>query len=210
MKKKVFIFDFDGTIVNSMEKFADVAALVMPKRLEIDAATARRLYIETSGLPFHEQLEVLFPGNPANEETALEFEKTKLEGYFDEPLFDDAAETIEYLRKKGIKSVVSSNNFMNLVEEYVANAGVKFDMVLGFKEGFAKGQDHFAYVEKRLGISRDEMAFVGDSIKDGERARDFGIDFIAKEGTFKAEDFLANFPGARVMSKLSDLKGLCS
>lgn len=206
MKKKAFIFDFDGTLVDSMQNFADIAARAMSKRLKIDQNTARRLYIETSGLPFHEQLEVLFPGNLANKETAAEFEKAKLEGYFDEPLFDDAKETIAHLRHLGAKAIVSSNNFQHLVERYVGNTGVSFDMVLGFKDGFSKGRDHFAHVEKSFGIVRQEMAFVGDSIKDGERAKEFGIEFIAKEGTFTKKEFMDAFPGTRVIKNLSELK----
>ena len=58
------------------------------------STTARRLYLETSGIPFFQQLEVIFPNDPANAATAEEFERIKLEGYFDEPLFDDAADTV--------------------------------------------------------------------------------------------------------------------
>ncbi|MBI4126512.1 MAG: HAD family hydrolase, partial [Deltaproteobacteria bacterium] len=48
MKKKVIIFDFDGTLVDSMNDFADVAASVMPRHFPVDAETAKRLYIESS------------------------------------------------------------------------------------------------------------------------------------------------------------------
>jgi phosphoglycolate phosphatase-like HAD superfamily hydrolase len=206
--KQAIVFDFDGTIVDSMNAFADIAADVMPRRLKIDAQTARRLYFETSGIPFFQQLEVLFPGDSNNEWVAQEFEKIKKEGYLQEPLFEDAPETVASLRDKGIKTIVSSNNFQNLVDEFVGKADIEFDLVLGFRDGFAKGVDHFRHIEHHLGIPRERMAFVGDSLKDGERAASYGIEFIAKEGFFTRQQFTAQFPEARVISNLSELPGM--
>lgn len=206
--KKVLVFDFDGTIVNSMEAFADVAAEVMPKYFPIDRETARRRYLETSGLPFFQQLEVIFPGNPSNKRAAEEFEKKKLENYFEKPLYEDAAETLRHLREKGIKVVVSSNNFQELVDRFVEQTGIAFDMVLGFRPNFAKGADHFAHIMREMNCKHDEVAFVGDSLKDGERACDFGIDFIGKKGIFSESEFKRNFPDTEVISTLADLKKL--
>ena len=203
-----FVFDFDGTIVDSMSAFADIAAHVMPRRLPIDAATARRRYLETSGIPFFQQLELLFPNHAANAATAEEFEATKLAGYFDEPLFDDAAETIRHLRERGVKVAVSSNNFQELVDRFVEKAGIAFDLVCGFREGFAKGEDHFAYIERRFGLPRGQIAFVGDSLKDGDRAAASGVAFIGKTGIFTRGQFAERFPEARVIERLSELKGI--
>lgn len=202
------VFDFDGTIVDSMNTFADIASKVMPKRLNIDPVTARQKYFETSGLPFFQQLEVIFPGDPANKETAEEYERLKLEGYFEEPLFDDAEETVCSLRASGLKVAVSSNNFQHLVDRFVDRRGIAFDMVLGFKDGFAKGADHFRHIETELNIPREKIVFVGDSIKDGERAHQYGVGFIAKEGIFTREQFESRFPEAPVISNLSELKGM--
>lgn len=203
---KAVVFDFDGTIVDSMNAFADIAADVMPRRLNIDTKTARRLYLETSGIPFFQQLEVLFPGDPNNGWVAEEFEKIKKEGYLREPLFEDAPTTVSALREKGIKTIVSSNNFQNLVDEFVGTADIEFDLVLGFREGFAKGADHFSHIEQRLNVPRERMTFVGDSLKDGERAGSYGIEFIAKEGFFTREQFTKKFPDCTVISNLSELK----
>ena len=205
-KPDVIVFDFDGTIVNSMEAFADIAAKVMPRHHPIDSTTARRLYLETSGIPFFQQLEVIFPNDPANAATAEEFERIKLEGYFDEPLFDDAADTVGALRAMGMKAVVSSNNFQELVDRFVAGCGIEFDMVCGFRDGFAKGADHFRHIEKSFGVEPGQVAFVGDSLKDGERARGSNIPFIAKTGIFTREQFMEKFPDARVISALSELR----
>lgn len=203
---RVVVFDFDGTLVDSMSAFADIAARVMPRRHPVDAATARRLYLETSGLPFFQQLETLFPGDPANRATAEEFERAKIERYFDEPLCDGAAETVAHLRERGVKVAVSSNNFQGQVDRFVGQTGIAFDLVLGFRQGFAKGADHFRHIEETLGVPREAITFVGDSLKDGERARDCGVRFIGKTGIFTREQFSAKFPEARVISTLAELK----
>lgn len=206
MSTKVVVFDFDGTIVNSMEAFADIAARVMPGHYQIDSTTARRRYIETSGIPFFEQIEAIFPNHPANAAAADEFERAKLKGYFEEPLFDDAAETIRHLKEQGIKVAVSSNNFQHLVDRFVGQTGIELDVVMGFKDGFAKGADHFAHIERVLGVDRSRITFVGDSLKDAERAADYGVDFIGKEGIFSRDEFHAKYPEVPVIRNLAELK----
>ncbi|MBT3181287.1 MAG: HAD hydrolase-like protein [Deltaproteobacteria bacterium] len=205
---KAIIFDFDGTIVDSMEAFADIASEVIPKHYGTSKEEARKLYIKTSGLPFFQQLEQIFPDHPANATAAEEYENTKKKDYLDKPAFDDVLSAIEELKKHGIKTIVSSNNFQELVDTHVDKIGVQFDMVLGFKENFAKGEDHFAHIEDALKIRRDEMIFVGDSIKDGERAKTSGISFIGREGTFDASDFKREFPEVTTISTLSELKNI--
>lgn len=206
--KSAVIFDFDGTIVDSMNAFAEIASKVMPKRLNIDPATARQKYFETSGLPFFQQLEAIFPGDPANKETAEEYERLKLEGYFEEPLFDDALDTVSCLRERGLRVAVSSNNFQHLVDEFVERKGMEFDMVLGFRDGFAKGADHFRHLEHSFRVPKGEIVFVGDSLKDGERAEQYGVNFIAKEGIFTRKQFEESFPGTIVISELAELKDI--
>jgi len=202
------VFDFDGTLVDSMEVFADIAADIMPKYYPIDFNEARASYIKTSGLPFFQQLEVLFPGHKANAKTAEEFERTKLDGYFERPLFDDVRETLKDLRNRGIKVVVSSNNFQELVDEFVKRSCIEMDLVLGFRKNFAKGADHFEEIAKVFEIDKGEILFVGDSLKDAEKAESFGLDFVGKEGTFSRAQFVEAFHGIRTISKLSELNAI--
>ena len=203
--KKVLVFDFDGTIVDSMGTFAKIASHVMPKYYDIDYAKAHRLYLTTSGIPFFQQLEVIFPGNPMNTKAAHEYETIKKESYFEQRVFEDAAPAIKALRQKNIKAVVSSNNFQDLVDRFVKKIGIEFDMVLGYRNNFAKGADHFKHIIKEIKCRPEEMTFVGDSLKDGERAGDFGIDFIAKEGIFTKEEFENHLPQVKVIKSLTEL-----
>lgn len=208
LAKEVVIFDFDGTIVDSMQAFADIAAHVIPKYYSMDAQTARRKYLETSGIPFFQQLEVLFPNDESNDIAADEFERIKKKDFMSKPAYSGTRETLENLRKRGIKTVVSSNNFQELVDPHVEKLGIIFDIVLGFKTNFAKGKDHFAYIEKVLNVQKEKMLFVGDSIKDGERAESFGIDFIGKTGTFTKDEFKSKFPNSEIINDIIELQDI--
>ncbi len=208
--KRAILFDFDGTLVDSMETFADIAAEVMPRHLPIERARAREQYRATSGLPFFQQLELLFPGNAANAAAAEDFEREKLVGYYERPLFADAVDTLATLRERGIAVGVSSNNFQELVDRFVARAGLPLDFVLGFRPGFAKGAAHFAHIVETLGCARDALLFVGVSLHDGEKAGDAGIDFVGRTGTFTRADFAEHFPETPVIATLAELPALLS
>lgn len=206
---QVVVMDFDGTLVDTMGGFADVAADVLQRWYGTDRAMARRQYIETSGIPFRHQLEILHPGDLRNDLAAVDFEEGKLAGFFAETFSPDAVEAVASLRARGFYVVVSSNNYQVLVDEFCArHDGVVFDLVLGARENFYKGADHFRVVERRFGASPSEMVFVGDSLKDAERAISCGVAFVAKVGTFTREEFEARFPGVRTIERLTELLGI--
>lgn len=209
MRTKAYLFDFDGTLVDTMKGFADIAARVIHDfHPEISFEQARARYLETSGNPFHQQLEIIVPGHPTNSEKARIFEETKKEGFFKSQFTDEVRYTIETLRKRGHVVGVASNNFQELIDEFIDNEKITFDVVLGYRQGFEKGKQHFDYVMKHFGLSRDEMTFVGDSLKDAEKAFDNGLHFVGLCGTFKREDFLRVRPDIVTINTIPELLDL--
>ncbi len=190
-KTKAYLFDFDGTLVDTMKGFADIAARVINQfHPEISFETARRKYLETSGNPFFQQLEIILPNHPTNAEKAQIFEESKKEGFFNSEFTNEVRYTIEKLRARGHVVGVASNNFQELIDEFIENEGLEFDIVLGFRDGFEKGKQHFDYVMNEFSLSRDDLTFVGDSLKDAEKAFANNINFIGLCGTFTRDDFL--------------------
>src|SRR5262245_40281058 len=106
---RVVMFDLDGTLVDTMSAFADLAADVMTARHGTDRAEARRRYLETSGIPFQHQLEVIHPADPSNQAASDEFERRKRAVCDTTPMDDDTISGLEALRVLGYKLVVSSN-----------------------------------------------------------------------------------------------------
>ena len=205
---KAVVFDFDGTLVDTMQSFADTAADVMSTTYAISFADARRRYLETSGIPFFQQLEVIFPDDSRNEASAAEFERRKLEAFFEESFDDDVRNTLARLRVEGIKVAVSSNNFQHLIERFVDRDDVQFDAVLGCKENFFKGKDHFEWLRSNLDLGADDILFVGDSLMDAVRAKESGVAFVGRTGTFTAEAFTDAHPGIPTIDRLAELQNV--
>jgi phosphoglycolate phosphatase len=190
MSKRAFLFDFDGTLVDTMDGFADIAARVINEfHPEMSFAEARANYLKTSGAPFYQQCEILFPNDTTNADKVKIFEEEKQHGFFMQKFSNDVKLGINGLRKRGDIAGVSSNNFQELIDKFVKREDLVFDIVLGLRDGFQKGKDHFEFVMNKFSLSREELTFVGDSLKDAEKAFANGIKFIGKCGTFKKEDF---------------------
>lgn len=190
---RAVLFDFDGTLVDTMGDFADLAGALIAEAHGWTVAEGRAAYLRTSGIPFFQQLEVLFPGHPGNAALVDTFETGKLRFYEGRGLLPDVPGAITALRALGVRTVVSSNNYTEVVEQFLATQDVAFDLVLGFGGGQAKGEPHFARTLAELGLARSELLFVGDSVRDAELALGAGLAFVGRRGTAPPEAFHARF-----------------
>jgi phosphoglycolate phosphatase-like HAD superfamily hydrolase len=121
---------------------------------------------------------------------------------------EDTRSGLAALRAQGIKLVLSSNTGQKLVDEFVAREGFAFDLALGFGGGMAKGGPHVDRTVRALAAPRAEILFVGDSLKDGDLARDAGVHFVGRLGTFDASAFEHYFPGVLTIHHVAELPGL--
>ena len=94
------------------------------------------------------------------------------------------------MRERGHIAGVTSNNYQYLIEKFIEKEGLKFDIILGLSDSFEKGKDHFELVMKKFSLSKKELIFVGDSLKDLEKALENEINFIGICGIFDRKDFL--------------------
>ncbi|MFX0195216.1 MAG: HAD family hydrolase [Candidatus Hodarchaeota archaeon] len=197
------MLDFDGTVADTMPVLEEIAVKLITKNYGKDRETARKEYIRTTGLPFWQQLELLFPNNPLNYEIAARFEEEKKNRFFDQPLFDDAVETIEQLRQNFIVCV-SSSTLQPLVEQYCQVNKLIIDCILGYRPGFEKGKDHFDYIIKKFDLTYSDLVYVGDSLKDAERAQHNNVVFVGKVGLFSKQEFqeLGNIPTITSLKEL--------
>jgi phosphoglycolate phosphatase-like HAD superfamily hydrolase len=202
---RAVLFDLDGTLIDTMQAFADVAAGVMVTHHGLDRAAARAAYLTTSGIPFFKQLEVIAPGDARNAAAAAEFERDKLIATADVEADAPTVAALRALAARGIRIAVCSNNFQDQVDLFVARCPVALDLALGFGNGLAKGAPHFDRACAQFGCRRDDLVFCGDSLADAELARDGGLRFVARLGTFDAAAFEKVAPGAPAITAIADL-----
>ena len=202
----LLVFDLDGTLVPTMEDYADKAASLMEDAFGTPWAQARSNYFATSGLPFEKQLRQLYPGRDDTDRVADRFEQWK-DGYLQEiELPPESAAILRQWREEGRLIAISSNN----LEVYVTRMAAEWpvDCALGYRphDDYGKGEAHFATLEERFALPRGRFLFVGDSPNDARIAARCGVAFRALlTDAFTVADFLAVDPEAITIRSLASL-----
>jgi phosphoglycolate phosphatase-like HAD superfamily hydrolase len=202
------ILDFDGTVADTMGFLTDTAASLLSGRYGMSEAAARGAYVETSGLPFVQQMEIIFPGDPRNAGTVRDFEGAKRDNLMNFKLYPDAIPAVSAIRQGGVRVCVSSSNMEDLIRELMESRGLRVDLVMGFRPGFEKGRQHFEFARSTLNTELERLVFVGDSHRDGLTAQAAGIRFIARAGLLDAGRIRELLPGVPVVNSLLELPPL--
>jgi phosphoglycolate phosphatase-like HAD superfamily hydrolase len=206
---KAIIFDFDGTLADSMPFLERIGVEMMMKYFEVSKEDATHRYRSTTGLPYEQQVKMNFPDHPECEAAIEEFEKLKKDRIFDQRLFEDTEETVRELNDMGMDVFVSSSTFQPTIEEYFRRLGILdlFRGILGYRPGFEKGADHFNYIHSEYNVQFDDMLFIGDSLKDFERAQGF-CHFIGIVGMFSSDEFKSKGHAGYLTHRLSEIPNL--
>jgi len=203
---RLLVFDLDGTLVPTMEDYADKAASLMEAAFGTPFIQARADYFRTSGLPFEQQLRLLYPDHGDTDAVADHFEAWKDEYLLGIALLPETAALLREWQAGGRRIAISSNN----LDHYVGRmaAGWPVDFALGYRpgEGYGKGEPHFRLLETETGLSRRDMLFVGDSPNDARIAEACGVPFRALlTPAFTATDFQAAVPDVTMIGSLVEL-----
>lgn len=201
----VVMLDLDGTLVDTMDALAALAAeiLHLDHGMPMDEATA--LYLETSGIPFRNQLDLILPGRAGLGKTARAFEHRKATIADSAHLSEARIEALQELRRLGLGITVSSSSAQHFVDAFQRRVGFDFDLVLGYRPGQTKGLRHFDTTCDALNANRDELLFIGDSLLDAELAAGAEVSFIGRLGTFTRDRFSAEHPGVELINDVVEL-----
>ncbi|MGR3317779.1 MAG: HAD hydrolase-like protein [Candidatus Anammoxibacter sp.] len=203
-KVKAVIFDFDGTIADTMPFLTELAVKLMTEAYDISKPEAEKRYLETTGLAFENQIELIFPNHPKNHEVVTTFESRKLEGVFAHPIFSEVIPTLKYFRNRGIKTFICSSTKQEIITKYIMLNKIDdlVDGFFGYKSDSRKGEQ-IDFVLQHYKLQPDEVMFIGDSLKDYDFAKDKKVDFIGLSRIFEKIEFQKK--GLLSVSCLTDL-----
>ena len=187
---KAVIFDFDGTIANTMPFLTGLAVKLMTENYNISNDAAHKRYLETTGLSFADQIGLIFQGHPKNQKVVKAFESIKQKDVYLHPPFPETVPALKYFQRKNIKTFICSSTRQEIITEYTELNNIRdlLEGALGYKSNFGKGEQ-IDFVLKNNELKPDEVLFVGDSLKDFNFAKDKKILFIGITKTFKPNDF---------------------
>jgi phosphoglycolate phosphatase len=112
------------------------------------------------------------------------------------------------LHKHNIRCAVVSNKGDFAVQELIAHYFPKyFDAVVGEKEGVRRkpAPDVVRAVMEKLGSSREECVYIGDSEVDIQTAKNAGTDCISVDWGFREHAYLVEQGAAHIVSSTSEL-----
>lgn len=180
MVKHVFI-DFNGTLLNDIDlchsllnkmlKEQNKELVGIDKYKEIFTFPVKDYYVK-AGIDFNiESFESL--AHKFMDEYVIEYKKCML--------YDGVIDTLDYLRKKGLKLYILSASKQSILDEQCEyyNLTPHFDNIIGIKTIYANSKEdvakEFIY---NLDIDKSEALFIGDTLHDNEVANIVGINSI--------------------------------
>jgi phosphoglycolate phosphatase-like HAD superfamily hydrolase len=158
----IVLWDWDGTLVNTMPVHADLAAECIREVFGVDYSYARKKYLETTGIPFDSQLEKIFPrgDQSAIDYCAKIYHVRKIIRVYENPEdFPETLETLNELHNLGYRQFISSSTEEEIIKSWAEKRKIEclFEGILGRESGNKK--NHIAKV-------KGTVVFVSDSVGD--------------------------------------------
>ena len=106
------------------------------------------------------------------------------------PLFSDAIPTLRFFKKREIRLFVCSSTPQEIIDEYLRLQKIDryVDGHFGLKLDFQKNKQ-IDFILRRYRLRPNEVLFVGDSLKDGELAKNKKIGFVGISRLFSEKEF---------------------
>jgi phosphoglycolate phosphatase len=124
-------------------------------------------------------------------------------------LFDGVTETLDTLKKAGVKIVIASNNVHPVLERQLANLGIRqyIDDIVAVEdvENVKPAPDIALEVLRRCNIKADEAIVVGDSTYDMDMGREAGCDLCGVSYGGHTPDMLREKGAKHIIDNFSEL-----
>lgn len=183
MELRLVVFDMDGVILDSMDTLALLASCAIAEFFRIPILDAQRRYNATIGVPFRQQLEIIFPAHPpVMKDSVASIYEQKHQLVL--PLLktaDSAKSLIWSLRSRGIGSALISSTDAKFIQQMEQIQKLDFDHVRGYSSLYS-GNGHTKALQltdvlHESSVRAEEALMVGDTKEDQYVAAAVGTHF---------------------------------
>ncbi len=217
----VVMFDWDGTLIRSLEWKIRNGGILFSDVFGVPAPDVEAAYRRHSGIPRPELFAAICQevGLPALGEEQYAVMSARFSDMNRRVLLDPSTpgllpeETplaLQALQDAGMVLYVSSSADQQEIIDIARSLGlydyftVTGGEVLGSKPGFYKGRQHVDYVCRKQQAGLDEIIFVGDEPTDIALGREAGVRVAAKVGTYAIEELAEREPDM-IINSLTEL-----
>jgi phosphoglycolate phosphatase len=189
MTLNTLIFDFDGTLVNSLDATLRVANALAPEfgyrpaqphEIEALRGSSYRGIAEELGIAWHK-----IPLIAARIRRELRSTVSSM------PTFDGLPHVLAELHRRGVNLGILTSNERGNVERFLAARGLEyFDFITESASVWGKERRLRSLLRKH-GLEREHVAYVGDEVRDIEATKPIGIRMIAVGWGYTTQSRLA-------------------
>ncbi|HKZ44019.1 MAG TPA: HAD family hydrolase [Anaerolineales bacterium] len=224
VKIRAILFDWDGTLVNSLEVKIKNAGTLFQKVFDLLPVKVEEAYRRHSGIPRRQLFDAILAdlGRPALETGEFDSLSSRFSEMNTKALSDPALpglipaatpSVLKTLQEKGCFLFISSSAATEELKEIAGSLGLsKYFLeaggeIMGSYPGFNKGKDHVNHVCQKYGLAREELLFVGDDLSDIRLGHEAGVMTIARVGTYTEEE-LKDYNADAVVQTLDEITAL--
>ena len=205
-KIKTVLFDFDGTVYNTVEGITKSIRYALLKHgMEEDLQSLRRFVGPPLADKFMEEYGL---SREAAEQMVREFrERYGPVGIFESEPFPGIGELLKALKEAGFRTGVATSKPQHMAEQLIAHAGLSdcFDAVAGSLPGIDKKREMIARAMELLGAEKETTVLVGDTKYDVAGAAECGIPCIGVTWGYAAEGELEAARPAAIVNSMEEL-----
>ena len=214
MKKTTYIFDLDGTLLDTLQDLAAAVNFALRKNgMEEHSIDDIRRFVGNGVRKLIERAVPDGSKNPRIDEVFADFRSYYMQHSLDTTKpYDGITEILQELKMRGCKMAVVSNKMMAATQELVAHFFPEIEVAIGENEaeGIRKkpAPDMVFEALNRLGAEAETAVYIGDSDVDIQTAKNAGVPCISVLWGFRNREFLLEHGAQRFIEKPSEIIGV--
>ena len=207
---KAYIFDLDGTLLDTLEDLADAVNYGMRKNSFPERSLEEvRSFVGDGMRLLVKRAAPEGTGEEILEKVFSDFREYYSVHYMDKTKpYEGVKESLGKLKSRGGRLCVISNKadyaVRLLMDQFFPGV---FESVAGEREGIRRkpAPDSLLAVMRELGLSKEECVYIGDSDTDIETAKNAGVDPVSVSWGFRSEEFLKSRGAERILKNPAEL-----